>query len=95
MMPDLTPVTMYRCSSCYDTLTVSGSRGDKYLVSAEGCSCKGFRFRQNCKHYEQWRKNVCGWDELYSDEIGERDQQGVIKKCPKCGRSVQAYQCMV
>lgn len=34
--------------------TVTGSRGDKYIVSQSGtnwsCTCSGFQFRRNCKH---------------------------------------------
>ena len=33
-----------------ETKVVLGSKGDKYLVTKNSCSCPGFTFRGQCKH---------------------------------------------
>jgi len=44
-------------NSSTKTWTVSGSRGDKYIVSQNGtkwsCTCSGFQFRRQCKHVKE------------------------------------------
>lgn len=37
--------------------TVTGSRGDKYIITQSGtkftCTCSGFQFRRQCKHVKE------------------------------------------
>lgn len=44
--------------------TVSGSKGDEYVVTKSGntysCTCKGFGFNRNCKHVNQVKQLVEG-----------------------------------
>jgi hypothetical protein len=39
------------------TWTVTGSRGDKYVITQSGtkftCTCSGFQFRRQCKHVKE------------------------------------------
>jgi hypothetical protein len=39
------------------TWTITGSKGDKYVVEKEGsvynCTCSGFKFRGACRHIEE------------------------------------------
>lgn len=44
------------------TWTVTGSKGDQYIVSLDGerwsCTCSGFQFRSRCRHVDAQRSSV-------------------------------------
>jgi hypothetical protein len=37
---------------------VAGSRGQTYIVSADGCTCPGFQFRSKCRHVAEIQQKI-------------------------------------
>lgn len=101
-MPDLNIESGYYCATNEDwETTVTGSRGDIYLVRwerSEGrdgeadfdwtCTCKGFEFHPDkpCKHIRQ----VAASDDrcAWNNEMTPCPE---IKSCPKCNGPVRPF----
>jgi uncharacterized Zn finger protein len=91
MMPDLDIKYVQVCSETLKTAKVLSSKGDKhYEVTAsldeqsDRCTCPGFGYRRKCRHVDELRSTICGWDEQHSDEV-QTPQQEMEGVCPKCG----------
>ena len=89
-MPDLTIETYAVCESVVGpkTIKVKGSNGKEYTVSGlfvnsmdPSCTCFAYKFskNRNCKHIDQARDSVCGWQEFLHEP---QEKEGV---CPRCG----------
>lgn len=94
-MPDLDIVYHQVCTETQRTEKVKSSSGRGiYEVTAsldekgESCTCKGFEFRRHCRHIDEVRSRICGWDEQYSPET-QTPQQEMEAVCPKCGADTQ------
>lgn len=94
-MPDLTTETRRLCKgNVFWQKRVEGSQGDTYTVLwgpagpdapfAYGwhCDCKGFQFRQQCKHVAQAEAERCTAGE---DAFVGGPGLGDVDKCPMCG----------
>ena len=84
-------VTMQECASWEASVEIpSSSGGDVYHVQMQGpertpiCECKGFQYREDCKHINMAVEKICGWHQQWGDET-QTKQQNEDKVCPKCG----------
>lgn len=97
-MPDLTPATFAYCKT-YDEGAVEVPRsdgGEPYFIRLLGLGvppshpgCKGFQYREECKHMDQAMAMLCLWNQHHDG--GEV----VDEKCPKCGGAVGYYRALV
>jgi hypothetical protein len=101
-MPDLTVEYHWACmSNMRVAFDIKGSKGNTYRVDAHRprgdqaqwhCTCKGFEFRGKCKHVEQAKKKVCGWNAFLQGgepvDVPVDDEHPNGKACPKCGGEI-------
>ena len=102
-MSDLTEHTAWTCQTNVEwTHGVEGSKGTMYTVTFERlpeateygytCTCKGFKYRGECRHIKKVvaLERRCAWNETL--EIGLEpvvDGDG-DRWCPRCGGPVVA-----
>jgi hypothetical protein len=89
-MPDLSFETHHACSDVdYFQVNV----GDYTVACDRGrwsCGCKGFQFRNMCKHVKEAQTIRCSWSSEWSDEEAKDDG-----KCPVCGNDTIVYRSAV
>lgn len=100
-------IHMEDCASNFATFEVPGSSGTTYEVTlggesysdcrdkATGEPCKGFKFRQDCKHIRYVWDNACLYNPQWKEEGGPNTLKpeydttvpGFLAdgKCPVCG----------
>jgi len=98
MCPDLT-IEHYRwcqANECWSKI-ITGSKDQVYRVSFDPrmyfetdgwhCTCKGFRFRHDCKHVKQAKTEKCSYSEGSAWACPEPEDSyiGPLHLCPKCG----------
>ena len=98
---------MEDCASNFATFEVPGSKGNTYEVTfggesyvdcrdkATGEKCKGFQFKQDCKHIHFAYENACMYNPQYNDgkanpplkPVEYERGPGFLSdgKCPACG----------
>lgn len=97
-MPDMTIEYCYTCPSNISwTKEVTGSKGDKYIVTYGWehdwhCTCPGFEFHHGkyCKHIKQAYNERCGWNwEAVCGDKGVPKEGPTGKLCPMCNEEVE------
>lgn len=89
-MPDLTVTHIQACRNTLKSAEVESSKGGKFYkvtVSLDGkldnCTCPGFGYRRRCRHVDELRLQLCGWDEQTGEEV-QTPQQEMEAICPRC-----------
>lgn len=83
-MPDFTYETMQQCK---DISRIS-IKIDDYIVSRiqdfmfNHCTCKGFKFRRNCKHLDIAQNEICTWHQMTGMPQDFDEKESMI--CPMC-----------
>jgi len=101
-MPDLAVEYHLACQSNKRVvMIIKGSKGAEYRVDGElpcgdaarwYCTCKGYEFRHTCRHIEEAKKTVCGWNAFVQGgdpkDVPVDDEHPNGKACPKCGGEI-------
>ena len=83
-MPDLTTEYYYYCESIDGFRTEIGQYVVRHTRYAGwDCTCKGWKYRKNCKHVAQAKEKFCGWHQFTSPEPLD-DLSKELGVCPKC-----------
>ncbi len=76
-----------------DTYTVRWGRlpEDSPTIFGPSCTCKGFTYRQTCKHLLLMEQRRCGWNACLEPTYEcDRDENNE-PCCPDCGGPVTAH----
>ncbi len=99
-MADLTVEYHWLCkSNLVGSVKVKGSKGEVYEVEwvngrggYQHCTCKGFKFKGECKHVKQAISESCKWNAFWDVgkpvEVETDDDHPNGLACPKCGGEV-------
>lgn len=77
-MPDLTIQIMQQCAEDGER-NIGGYKQVGLGTENPSCTCKGFKYRKNCKHIKQALGDICQYHELVH---GKPKVDGI---CPLCG----------